>query len=210
MKAADQLNEGLQALGLALHPDAVDLLSRYCALLEKWNRVYNLTAIRERSKIVSHHLLDCLAITPHLPAESLVDVGSGAGLPGIPLAVARSAAPVVLLECNHKKGAFLRQAVLELGLANVQVVIGRAEEYRPVPVLSMAISRAFADLAGFVEASRHLVADGGWLLAMKGVYPNEELTQLPPDIEVESIIELTVPGVRAARHLVRLRVGTRT
>jgi 16S rRNA (guanine527-N7)-methyltransferase len=184
-------------------------LSEYCGLLEKWNRVYNLTAIRERARIVSHHLLDCLAVVGHLPDSSLVDVGSGAGLPGIPLAIARPDTRVVLLESNHKKGAFLRQAVLELGLANVQVVISRAEDYCPSPGLATAISRAFSDLAGFVEASRHLVVDGGWLLAMKGVYPDEELTQLPPDVQIESIIELAVPGLRAARHLVRMRVGAR-
>jgi 16S rRNA (guanine527-N7)-methyltransferase len=209
MKTDDQLEEGAQALGLALRENDLELLARYCALIEKWNRVYNLTAIRERAKIVSHHLLDCLAVAPHLPADSLADVGSGAGLPGIPLAIARPGTRVVLLESNHKKGAFLRQAVLELGLANVQVVIGRAEEYGPVPRLAMAISRAFSDLTSFVEASRHLVDPGGWLLAMKGVYPDEELAQLPADVEVESIIELTIPGVRAARHLVRMRVGTR-
>jgi len=115
---------------------------------------------------------------------------------------------VVLLESNHKKGAFLQQVVLELGLANVKVVVGRVEDYRPAPALDAAISRAFADLAGFVEASRQLVGEGGCLLAMKGVYPDEELTQLPPDVEVESVIELAVPGVNAARHLVRMRVGT--
>lgn len=209
MRADHQLSEGIQALGLVLRPDGLDLLSRYCALLEKWNRVYNLTAIRERGKIVSHHLLDCLAVAPHLPPGSLGDVGSGAGLPGIPLAIARPETTTVLLESNHKKGAFLRQAVLELGLANVQVVIGRVEDYRPAPALGAAISRAFADLVGFVEASRRLVAEGGWLLAMKGVHPDEELTQLPPEVAVESVIELTVPGVNAARHLVRMRVGTR-
>jgi 16S rRNA (guanine527-N7)-methyltransferase len=209
MKPDSQLAEGLRSLGLALPPQAVGLLTQYCALLEKWNRVYNLTAIRERSKIVSHHVLDCLAVAAHLPGDSLADVGSGAGLPGIPLAIARPQMAVVLLESNHKKGAFLRQAVVELGLSNVQVMTSRAEEYRPDPALAMAISRAFADLAGFVDAARHLVVQGGWLLAMKGVYPDEELTQLPPDVEVESVIELDVPGVRAARHLVRMRVGTR-
>lgn len=209
MRADTQLREGLRELGLALGADAVERLTQYCVLLEKWNRVYNLTAIRERARTVSHHLLDSLAVVPFLPPGSLADVGSGAGLPGIPLAIARPETAVVLVESNHKKGAFLRQAVLELGLSNVQVVMERAEAYRPVPTLSAAISRAFADLAGFVEASRHLVAESGWLLAMKGVYPDEELTQLPSDVELESVIGLEVPGVRAARHLVRMRVGTR-
>lgn len=182
---------------------------RYCALLDKWNRVYNLTAIREKAKLVSHHLLDCLAVAPYLTGISIVDVGSGAGLPGIPLAIASPALQVVLLESNHKKGAFLNQVAMELGLKNVQVMVSRAEEWRPAQALDMAISRAFADLAGFVDAARHLVKPGGLLLAMKGLYPHEELTQVPPAVTLESVSELVVPGLRAARHLVMLKVAAR-
>jgi 16S rRNA (guanine527-N7)-methyltransferase len=209
MKTEEQLREGTLALGLSLPNAAVDSLVRYCAMLEKWNRVYNLTAIRERAKIVSHHLLDCLAVLPHLPSGPIVDIGSGAGLPGIPIAIARPSEQVVLLESNHKRGAFLRQAVLELALTNTRIVIARAEEYRPVPPLSIAISRAFSDLAGFVEASRHLVSAGGLLMAMKGVYPHEEITQLPSDVTVDSVRELAVPGVGASRHLVMMGMRAR-
>jgi 16S rRNA (guanine527-N7)-methyltransferase len=207
MAPRDQLQSGLAALKLGVPAGAVDLLLRYCALLEKWNRVYNLTAIRERARLVSHHLLDSLAVAPYVEGPSMVDVGSGAGLPGIPLAVANPSLQVVLLESNHKKGAFLNQAVAELGLKNVQVAISRAEDWRPLVQCDVAISRAFADLAGFVEAAARLLKPGGILLAMKGLFPHEELTQLPAAVSVESVVELEVPGRRAARHLVRLRLS---
>jgi 16S rRNA (guanine527-N7)-methyltransferase len=207
MTPRDQLQSGLAALKLEVPIHAVDLLLRYCALLEKWNRVYNLTAIREKSKLVSHHLLDSLAVAPYLDGESMVDIGSGAGLPGIPLALARPSTQVVLLESNHKKGAFLNQVLMELGLRNIQVVISRAEDWHAPNQYDMAISRAFADLAGFVDAAARLVKPGGLLLAMKGLYPHEELTQIPANVSLDSVVELNVPGLRAARHLVRLRAS---
>jgi 16S rRNA (guanine527-N7)-methyltransferase len=210
MTAQEQLQQGLAALRLEIPPPRILMLLRYCELLEKWNRVYNLTAIRERAKLVSHHLLDCLAVVSHVSADSLVDVGSGAGLPGIPLAVANPNTEVVLLESSHKKGAFLRQAIMELQLGNAQVVISRAEDYHPAVPFSMAVSRAFSDLAGFVEAARHLVRSGGLLGAMKGIYPHEEIAQLPPDVALESVVELSVPGLRAARHLVVMKMNPGT
>lgn len=205
MTPRDQLQSGLNALKLGLPAAAVDALLRYCTLLEKWNRVYNLTAIREKAKLVSHHLLDSLSVVPYLDGQSLVDIGSGAGLPGIPLALAKPSLEVVLVESNHKKGAFLHQALIELGLRNAQVVIARAEEWHALKQYDMAISRAFADLTGFVEAAVQLVKPGGLLLAMKGLYPHEELTQLPASATLDSVMELDVPGLHAARHLVRLR-----
>jgi 16S rRNA (guanine527-N7)-methyltransferase len=207
MDTETQLVDGIAALGLKLPSRAVADLLRYTSLLEKWNRVYNLTAIRERSRLVSHHLLDSLAVVPLLPAGRLVDVGSGAGLPGIPLAIARPESAVTLLDSNHKKGAFLRQAVLELGLENIQVTIARAEEWEPAQRFDVAVSRAFSDLSGFIEASAHLLKPDGVFAAMKGVYPDEELTQLPVGITLESVTALSVPGLRAARHLVLLRIG---
>ncbi len=205
MPVQAHLEEGLCGLGLVLAPERVALLMRYCALLQKWNRVYNLTAIREPSKLITHHLLDSLAVAPLLPGKSIVDLGSGAGLPGIPLAIARPEWQIVVLDSNHKKGAFLRQAVLELRLDNVDVQIGRAENWHPADGLDIAVSRAFSDLAGFIEAARHLVVPGGWFAAMKGVYPDEELALLPQDVTVESVTALHVPGLAAARHLVLLR-----
>ena len=201
-----QLDEGLAQLDLMLSPAARNQLLRYLVLLQKWNRVYNLTAIRQPGKLVSQHLLDSLATLPHLPGPKLIDVGSGAGLPGIPIAIARPDWQVVLVESNHKKAAFLRQAVIELGLGNAQVAIARAEEWHPAELAAGAVSRAFSDLAGFVEAARHMVAPGGILAAMKGVYPDEELEQLPADVLVERVVALEVPQLRAARHLVLVRV----
>jgi 16S rRNA (guanine527-N7)-methyltransferase len=205
-KIEQQLDHGLAALELALDSAARTRLLRYLALLQKWNRVYNLTAIREAGRLVSQHLLDSLAILPHLPGPRLVDVGSGPGLPGIPLAIARQDWEVVLLDSNHKKGAFLRQALIELRLDNARVAVVRAEEWRSTPPATAAVSRAFSDLSGFVQAARHMVAPGGILAAMKGVYPDEELAQLPAGTLVDAVVPLRVPQLDAARHLVLLRV----
>jgi len=202
-----QLESGIAQLRLKLSEQSVQQLMAYLALLHKWNRVYNLTAIRERTKWVSHHLLDSLAVTFHLPGGSMVDIGTGAGLPGIPIAVAQPERDVALLDSNHKKGAFLQQAVIEGRLRNCAIHIGRAEDWHPAVRFDGAISRAFSDLAGFVDAARGLVREGGWLAAMKGVHPDEELGQLPKDVTVEQIIPLDVPGLRAARHLVLMRRG---
>jgi 16S rRNA (guanine527-N7)-methyltransferase len=165
-----------------------------------------LTAIRQPGRLVSHHLLDSLVVLPYLRGPTLVDVGTGAGLPGIPSAIARPGWQVVLMDSNHKKGAFLRQAVIELGLNNAQVALTRAEEWRPPQLVGGAVSRAFSDLAGFVEAARHMVAPGGILAAMKGLYPDEELEQLPKGVLLEEVVPLQVPELRGARHLVLLRV----
>lgn len=207
MSPESQLSHGLAGLRLALSTTAQSRLLQYLGLLTKWNRIYNLTAIREPSRLVSHHLLDSLAVLSHLEGSSVVDVGSGAGLPGIPLALARPEWRVALLDSNHKKGAFLRQAVLELKLTNVEVVTDRAEQWRPSEGFDVVISRAFADLPGFVEAGRHLCRPGGVLAAMKGVYPHEELVQLTPEARLEHVLPLDVPGLKAARHLVLLRLA---
>jgi len=204
---AAELAAGAVELGVSLGDGQLDQLATYLALLQKWNRIYNLTAIRERGKWVSHHLLDSLAVVPHLPAGSVVDIGTGAGLPGIPIAVAQPERPVTLLDSNHKKGAFLQQALIECRLRNCAVHLGRAEDWAPAAGFAGAVSRAFSDLAGFVDAARRLVRPGGWLAAMKGVHPDEELAQLPPDAKVEAVVPLHVPHLRAARHLILLRVG---
>jgi 16S rRNA (guanine527-N7)-methyltransferase len=203
----NQLEQGLVDLGLALPSTTQAKLLAYLGLLQKWNRVYNLTAIREQARLVSHHLMDSLAVLPHLAGKSIVDVGSGAGLPGIPLAIARPDWELTLIESNHKKGTFLKQASIELVLPNVMVCIHRAEDWHPAKRADIAISRAFSDLAGFVEAARHAVQPGGVLAAMKGVYPDEEIAQLPADVQLESVIPLQVPGLRGSRHLVILRVS---
>jgi 16S rRNA (guanine527-N7)-methyltransferase len=202
-----ELIDGLTALGLPLPANAPDQLLRYLGLLQKWNRTYNLTAIREPSRLVTHHLLDCLAAVPHVPEGFLVDIGSGGGLPGVPLAIAQPGRPVTLLDSNHKKGAFLRQVIIECGLRNAQVHVGRAEEWQPALRFDVAVSRAFSDLAGFAEAARPLLKPGGILAAMKGVYPDEELALLPGDVALLQAIPLQVPGLKAARHLLLLRLA---
>ncbi len=206
----DQLAAGTAALGLRLEPVGSARLLTFLSLLHKWNRVYNLTAIRERAKWVSHHLLDSLAVVPHLPEGSLVDIGTGAGLPGIPLAVAQPDRPITLLDSNHKKGAFLQQALIECDLRNCGIHVGRAEDWKPPSAFDGAISRAFSDLSGFVEAARSLVRVDGWLAAMKGVYPDEELALLPAGVKLVRIVPLEVPGLRAARHLVLMQLGDPT
>jgi len=208
--ATVDLAEGLAALraaGVVLPPNADDQLAAYLALLAKWNRTYNLTAIREPEQMVTHHVLDALAVLPHLPAAaslSVLDVGSGGGVPGVPLAIARPGWRVVLIDSNHKKGAFLRQAAIELGLANVDAVTARVEDYVPAAKFDVVIARAFSDLATFVDAGARHLAPGGRLYAMKGVHPHEEIGELPAGIRVVAVPALLVPGLAAARHLVIL------
>ncbi|MBM3396309.1 MAG: 16S rRNA (guanine(527)-N(7))-methyltransferase RsmG, partial [Betaproteobacteria bacterium] len=156
-------------------------------------------------KVVSYHLLDSLAVLPFVPKGRLLDVGSGAGLPGLPLAVVNPDLHVTLLDSNHKKSAFQRQAIAELGLRNVLVVSARAENYQVEEKFSAIISRAFADLTTFVEVTSHLIRPEGAYLAMKGVYPNEELEQLSSKANLQSVQRLQVAGLDAERHLVILR-----
>lgn len=196
------LRQGVAGLRLALPAAAMDQLASYLDLLVKWNRVYNLTAIRDEAKLVSHHLLDSLAVVSHLPDGNLVDVGSGAGLPGIPIAISCPGRIVTLLDSNHKKAAFLKQAVAELGLATVRVVTERVETYRPAELFKTVISRAFSDLADFVRLAGHLCASDGVMIAMKGLHPDDEITQLPPSWTVKKTVRLEIPQLDASRHLV--------
>jgi 16S rRNA (guanine527-N7)-methyltransferase len=193
------LDRALGEMELALPAGAREQLLDYVALLVKWNRTYNLTAIRDPLAMVTHHLLDSLAVMPHLPLAAerarLADAGSGAGLPGIPLAIARPRWRIALAESNQKKCAFLRQAAIELRLANVEIHEGRVESWRPQPLFDAVISRAFAALADFIAACRHLVVRGGVLAAMRGTAP----TDLAPDCR---LIPLRVPLLKAQRHLV--------
>ncbi len=205
MSLADELAQGLAALGLAVPPEAGGRLLRYVDLLEKWNRVYNLTAIRDPRRMLPYHILDSLAVAPYVTGASLLDVGAGAGLPGIPLAIARPDLCVTLLDSSHKKTAFLQQAVIELALARVDVVCSRVEEWAGGPY-DCLISRAFSDLAEGVRLARPLLAPGGRLLDMKGVYPYEELAQLPADVVPVDVRALTVPGLEGSRHVVIMQV----
>ncbi len=204
MNLRDQLQAGIAALGLTLPDGAEAKLLAYLALLDKWNRVYNLTAVRDAERMVSHHLLDSLAAVPYFTGRAVLDVGSGGGLPGIPLAIARPEIQVTLIDSVAKKTAFLLQAKAELGLANLHVVTGRVEDFRPEAGVDAITSRAFSDLKEFVTLTRHLLKPSGRWLAMKGVYPNEEIAVLPPDVKVSADHKLLVPGLDASRHLIVL------
>ena len=205
MTVAGGLALGIQALGLSLPEAAIQQLLRYVALIDKWNRTFNLTAIREPLKMISHHVLDSLAVIPHLPQGRLADIGAGAGLPGIPIAIAQPHRSVVLNDASEKKCAFLRQAAIELRLANVQVHAGRVEEWRPAALFPVVICRGFAELREFIILTEHLLAEGGVALAMKGRYPESELTRLPPHWACDPVCQLRVPLLDADRHLVTCR-----
>lgn len=195
-----RLARGLRELGLALPEGAEQRLEAYLALLAKWNRTYNLTSIRDPDEMVTHHLLDSLAVLPYLgPIRSLADAGSGAGLPGLVLAIARPDLRVTSIEATEKKAAFQRQAVIELGITNASIDCGRVEAL--AGSFDAVISRAFAGIAEFVALSGHLAPR---LLAMKGAYPREELDRLPPAWRLAQAVKLHIPGLAAERHLLVL------
>ncbi len=204
MSIEQQLKAGIAALDLTLPDGAEQKLLAYLALLDKWNRVYNLTAVRDAGRMVSRHLLDSLAAVPFFTGEAVLDVGSGGGLPGIPLAIARPGLRVTLIDSIAKKTAFLLQAKAELGLDNLNVVTGRVEDYYPETGFDAITSRAFSDLREFVALTRHLLKPGGRWLAMKGLYPHEEIAMLPADVKVSADHALVVPGLEASRHLIVL------
>lgn len=201
MTPAGQLAAGAAQLGLKLSPPTQQALLDLLALLEKWNRIYNLTAVRDRAEMVSQHLLDCLAIVPHVRAATLLDVGSGGGFPGIPLALALPDAQVTLLDSSQKKAAFLRQALIELAIGNATVECARVEDWHAGRLFELVVSRAFSDLAEFAARCGHLVAPGGALGAMKGAYPRDELARLPGGFRLRAAHALAVPGLDAERHL---------
>ena len=205
MTPRSALDRGLGELALALPASAGDRLIAYLELLAKWNKTYNLTAIRDPLQAVSVHLLDSLAALRELPAGSLADVGSGGGLPGIPLAIADPAREVTLNDSNAKKGAFLRQAVIELGLRNAHVHVGRVEAWRPEEPFEVVIARGFSSLSEFVGSCRHLITPSGVLAAMKGEHPRDELAALPAGCDGSDVRRLRVPLLEAERHLVLLR-----
>ena len=204
MSLAEKLEQGIVELGLSLSTESQRKLLGYLALIAKWNRVHNLTAVRTDAEMVSSHLLDCLAVAPYLEASMVLDVGSGAGLPGIPLALMWPQTQVTLLDSNHKKAAFLRQAVIELGLNNAEVICERVETVQSPHLYDLVISRAFSDLPEFLQLAGPQCAELGTVAAMKGVYPHEELAQLPPGFKLKSVVACKVPGLRAQRHLVLL------
>lgn len=207
MTPDELLEQGLRQLGQTLPKGGFDKLLAYLQLLGKWNKAYNLTAIRDTRTAVSHHLLDSLAVLPHLPPGALADIGSGAGLPGIPIALAQPERRVALNDSSEKKMAFLRQAKIELGLPNVALHAGRAQAWQPEMPFDIVISRAFAQLAQFIAVSGHLLRPGGWFAAMKGALPDAELAALPRGQVSCRIVRLEVPLLAAERHLVLCQAG---
>lgn len=199
-----QLEQGMAELGLVADASVADRLLAFLALLERWNRAYNLTAVRNPKVMVSRHLLDSLAVLPFLKGSRVADIGTGAGLPGIPLALASPECRFVLLDSNGKKTRFVSQAVLELGLDNVEVVRARVEDYRPEEGFDTVVCRAFAEVAGFLATAGHLLQPGARALLMKGAYPHGELAGLPAGVALRTVHPLNVPGLDAERHLVEL------
>jgi 16S rRNA (guanine527-N7)-methyltransferase len=198
---AEGLERGIIQLGMQVSAETQAKLLDYLALLVKWNKVYNLTAIRDPGQMLSHHLLDSLAVIPHLRAGRWLDVGCGAGLPGLVLAIVQPEWQFVLLDSNSKKTGFVQQAIIELGLRNVQVCCVRVEEYQSTDKFDGITSRAFTELGDFLRMTRHLIASQGRWVAMKGM-PENELAGMPDDCVMEEIIPLRVPGLDAARCLV--------
>ncbi len=216
MSLSQRLRDGLTAMHLELPPELQEKLLAYLALLKKWNRTYNLTAIRDENDMVTQHLLDSLSLLPVIngvvavgtggdaaPVRRWADVGSGAGLPGIPLAIARPDLDMTLIETVEKKSAFQRQAKIELGLKNLAVLGGRVEDVVAAG-FDAVVSRAFAELADFVRLAGHLPVPGGRLYAMKGVMPEGEIGRLPAGWAVAECVKLEVPGLNAQRHLIVL------
>ncbi len=196
-----QLDEGIAELGLDLSTDMREKLIAYVELLFRWNKIYNLTAIREKDEMVSHHLLDSMAIVPFLWSGRWLDVGCGGGVPGLVLAVLQPEWQFTLLDSNTKKTSFVQQATIELGLNNVVIHSGRVENWQPNNKFDGIISRAFADMGEFLSITSHLIAPGGRWAAMKG-QPETELLEITKQFEIERVIALKVPGLHAARSLV--------
>lgn len=200
---ADDLRNGLDKLELDLPSGAQRKLLQYIRLLHKWNRTYNLTAVRDMRQMVTRHILDSMTVYPFIKGQRVLDVGSGAGLPGIPLAFAFPDIHMVLLDSNGKKARFMRQAVMELNLGNAEVVQERAEDYQPDHKFDTLISRAFGSIASMSQLADALCEPGCRILAMKGAYPLAELEQIEAGMRESVRVEkLLVPGLDAERHLV--------
>lgn len=201
MSAPERLAEGISRLKLDIDFVTQQRLLAYGALLMKWNRVYNLTAIRDEAAMVDLHLLDSLTVLPYVDFSSIADIGSGGGLPGIPLAICRPDMQVTLVETVGKKASFLQQARIELGLSNLTVCNERVENLQVDRPFEAITSRAFSSLRDFVTLTEHLTGPAGLWLAMKGVYPKDEIADLPTDFALTRTVPLNVPGVDVERHL---------
>ncbi len=188
------LRKGAEALGVSLTDPQVAQLLDYLALLDKWNQAYNLTAVRDPAEMLERHLLDSLSIVPHVSCGPVLDVGSGGGLPGIPLAIVRPELQVMSIDSNGKKTRFQFQVKAQLGLHNFQVLQTRVEAFKPAGLYPCIVSRAFTEAADFVALTEHLLAEGGQWLAMKSARVEDELKQLPECYKVVALHELPLAG----------------
>lgn len=202
MNSETTLSNGLKALNLSLSSEQQQKLIDYVELLTKWNKTYNLTAIRDRSQMITKHILDSLAIHPYLHGDRIIDVGTGAGLPGIPLAIVNPEKIVTLLDSNGKKTTFLTHAKASLALENIDVVKSRAEDFQPEQCFDTVLSRAFTSVQNMFKMTAHLGCPDGRFLAMKGRYPAQELAELQKGFEIQQVPRVDVPGLFEARHLV--------
>ncbi|CAN4276995.1 GidB Predicted S-adenosylmethionine-dependent methyltransferase involved in bacterial cell division [Methylophilaceae bacterium] len=199
MSPAALLEQGIACMSLALSDEVQKKLLAYMALLQKWNKVYNLTAVRDPLEMVTLHLLDSLSVLPYVNSKNLLDVGSGGGLPGVVLAICKPELQVTTIDAVQKKVIFMRQVKGELGLDNLTPVHARVEDFKPVAPFEIVISRAFSEIALFINLTKHLIAENGQWLAMKGVMPADELEGLP--LAPKQVIVLKVPDLDAERHL---------
>ncbi len=195
------LRRGLELLPIRIPEQALTKLLGYVVLLSKWGRVYNLTSITDPERVISHHILDSLAILPHLPPGDLADVGCGAGLPGIPIAIVQPDRRIALNDSNQKKIAFVRQVQIELSLPRVETYVGRVETWKPRELFDIVISRAFTRTAEFIALTRHLLNPHGRFMLMKGEYPMREISVLPEGYDCD-VRRLQVPLLAAERHIV--------
>lgn len=203
----DRLERGLQELAISSAPGTVERLLSFAGLLRKWNRAYNLVSAADLQVLVPRHLLDSLAIQPYLKPGSLLDVGSGAGLPALPLALADPTLDCTLLDSSGKKIRFLRHVKRSMALDNIQPMQVRAQDFQSARVFDNITCRAFGSLAEYAAAVRHLAGPGSRLLAMKGRLPSEELAELPPWLKVDAVERITVPDLHGERHLVIMSVS---
>lgn len=199
------LISALKDNALLLTDEQIAKLARYLALMQTWNRVFNLTTITEPHEMVMLHIIDSLVITPYLSGTYFLDIGTGAGLPGIPLAIIHPEQQWTLLDKNNKKTRFLTQVVAELGLTNVKVANSRGEDFHPGHCFDSILSRAFGTLALFIATTEHLLGPQGTLIAMKGKYPNDELGAVPEHFKVQEVARLTIKGMNAERCVVLLQ-----
>lgn len=202
------LKDALKENGYAVNDATRQKLTLYLELMLTWNRVFNLTTITDPRDMVYLHIVDSLAVHDYLHGNRLLDVGTGAGLPGLPLAIMHPEQHWVLLDKNSKKTRFLTQAIAELGLTNVEVVQARSEDFHPMQGFDSILSRAFGTLRMFIETTEHLLSANGMFIAMKGKYPQEELNDIPDRFLVQDVVRLNIKGKDIERHIVRLRIKT--